>query len=343
MANTFDDQQIKELYAQKLAAETEKINADYLDADKKINEEKLKAQQTTDANLNRTAVEAQKADMNRQEMYNAYGLSSGARAQARLASENQTRSDMATLRQQLQDTEAALERERTLLGEQYASAIRQAQQQNDLALTQALYDAAQKEDDRIREDQRIANQNAWQAEQNQLDRDHQAAQNQAGWEFSASEAQKEREHQATQSQNQYNWQATENEKNRTYDQDQQEKADQKEKEEKDLLLMLEAAQALGEEYGDYSLYAQLAGLSPEQVGDVTKTPYETKETKRFQNGIVDKATFDKFERGLNFNGKNYTNYDDYVAAKLEYWAEGYTGYRPTELEVQYLANYYGIK
>lgn len=151
MAKTYDDEvkNINSMYDNNLALANEQLTADYMAADKKIDEEKLKAQQATDANLNRTAVEAQKADMSREELYNAYGLSSGARAQARLASENRARSDMATLREQLQDTEATLERERTSLSEQYASAIRQAQQANDLAKAQALYEAAQREDERI--------------------------------------------------------------------------------------------------------------------------------------------------------------------------------------------------
>lgn len=229
MATTYDDKQLKDLYAKNLAAQTEQIEADYLEADKKINEEKLKAQKLTDENLNRTAVEAQKAAINQAELHNAYGLSSGARAQARLASENQTRSDMATLRQQLQDTEAAAERERTLLSDQYASAIRQAQQQNDLALAQALYDAAQKEEERIN----------------------------------------------TQKLNDTNW-------------ERQQELNKIEAEEKDLERKMQAALVIAEETGDYSLYAQLAGLTNEDVVVPEPKPGTTglsEEAKMFLKGL----------------------------------------------------------
>ena len=276
------DEQIKDQYEKQLGLQKEQIQADYLEADKKINEEKLKAQKLTDENLNRTAVEAQKADMNREELHNAYGLSSGARAQARLASENQTRSDMATLRQQLQDTDAALERERTLLGEQYASAIRQAQQQNDLALTQALYDAAQKEEDRIN----------------------------------------------TQKLNDTNW-------------ERQQELNKIEAENKAYQTKLEAALKLAEETGNYSLYAHLAGLSPSQIAAYTGNGGVTN-VDRFKRGIVDETTFNKYERGLDFNGKNYRDYKSYVKAKIDAWSDGADGYEPTDEEIRQVLTYYGF-
>lgn len=285
MATTYDDKQIKDLYAKNLAAQTEQIEADYLEADKKINEEKLKAQKLTDENLNRTAVEAQKADMNREELHNAYGLSSGARAQARLASENQTRSDMATLRQQLQDTEAAAERERTLLSDQYASAIRQAQQQNDLALAQALYDAAQKEEDRIN----------------------------------------------TQKLNDTNW-------------ERQQELNKIEAENKAYQTKLEAALKLAEENDTWEEYAKLAGLTYRELSALTNGAgiQPITNVDRFKRGIVDETTFNKYERGLDFNGKNYRDYKSYVKAKIDAWSDGADGYEPTAEEIEQVLTYYGF-
>ena len=86
MSTTED--QIKKLYSSQLASQKEQLQQDYLRADAEYAAEKEKAQKTTDANLTRTAVEAQKSAVNTAELHNAYGLSSGARAQARLAQEN---------------------------------------------------------------------------------------------------------------------------------------------------------------------------------------------------------------------------------------------------------------
>lgn len=112
--------------------------------------------QNTDAALNRTAVEAQKANMNYNEVQNAYGLSSGAMAQARLARDNTTAQNMTLLRRQQQENDAELERQRVLLGKQYQGAIAKAQADNDFARAQALYQQAQKDEANLRADQQNA-------------------------------------------------------------------------------------------------------------------------------------------------------------------------------------------
>jgi hypothetical protein len=104
------------------------------------------AQKQTDANLTRTYVEAAKAQKNYDEVQNAYGLTSGAMAQARLAQDNQLQADLTALRAQQQNVDAGLEREKALLQQQYAAAIRQAQAENDMAKAQALYDAAKQDE-----------------------------------------------------------------------------------------------------------------------------------------------------------------------------------------------------
>ena len=140
------EEQIKKMYESQLATRKEQLDTDYAQALSDLDAQQQKNQKATDANLNRTAVEAQKAAVNHAELQNAYGLSSGARAQARLAQENQLQADMTAIRTAQQNADADMERQRSLMAQEYASAIRQAQADNDLALAQALYENARQEE-----------------------------------------------------------------------------------------------------------------------------------------------------------------------------------------------------
>jgi len=154
MSTTED--QIKKMYSSQLASQQEQLKQGYLQADAEYAAEKEKAQKITDANLTRTAVEAQKAAVNNAELHNAYGLSSGTRAQARLAQENQLQADLTALRMQQQELDTDVERQHTLLSQQYQSAIREAQAENDLAKAQALYEEAQRQQDALLAQQQAA-------------------------------------------------------------------------------------------------------------------------------------------------------------------------------------------
>lgn len=106
-------------------------------------------QQNTDANLNRTYVESAQQKKGFNEIQNAQGLSSGAMAQANLARDTQLQQDLTTLRAAQQSADADIERQRNLLGQQYASAIQQAAAANDLERVKALYQAAKDEEDKL--------------------------------------------------------------------------------------------------------------------------------------------------------------------------------------------------
>ena len=147
---------IEKIYEAQLAAQKEQLKQDYTVADSDLTHQKQLNQSATDANLTRTAVESQKAAVNNAELHNAYGLSSGTRAQARLAQENQLQADLTALRAAQQQSDAEIERQRGILSQEYASAIRQAQAENDLAKAEALYQQAQKEQAAILERQRAA-------------------------------------------------------------------------------------------------------------------------------------------------------------------------------------------
>lgn len=135
---------INELYDAALAGQKEALTQNYQSTLTQLEDQQLKNQAATDKALTQTAVESQKAGMNWNEVQTAYGLSSGANAQASLARENQRAANMTALRAQQNEADLAIERERQLLGQKYQSAILQAQKENDSARAQALYQEAQR-------------------------------------------------------------------------------------------------------------------------------------------------------------------------------------------------------
>lgn len=110
-----------------------------------LNTEQNRVQQQTQDNVNRTQVEAQTA----QSKYNGPRLSYGGSQQAALSRENALQANTGSLRQQQNDAAMEIERQRQLLASQFSTAIKQAQEENDMAKAQQLYDAAKAEDEKL--------------------------------------------------------------------------------------------------------------------------------------------------------------------------------------------------
>ena len=144
---------INQMYDASLAGQKTQLeqSRDQGMADLQAEQERLQKQ--TDANLNRTYVEAARDQKNYAEVQNAYGLTSGAMAQARLAQDNQLEADLTALRGAQANIDANIEREKTMLSQQYMAAIAQAQADNDLKRAQALYDQAKRDEDALRQNQ----------------------------------------------------------------------------------------------------------------------------------------------------------------------------------------------
>lgn len=140
---------INEMYDSALASEKAALDQSYAQDTANLDAEQEKARKQSDANLTRTYVEAAKAQKSYNEVQNAYGLTSGAMAQARLAQDNQLQGDLTAIRTAQQDIDAGIERERSTLAQQYSAAIQQAQANNDLQRAQALFEAAQAEEARL--------------------------------------------------------------------------------------------------------------------------------------------------------------------------------------------------
>lgn len=151
-----NEEQIKKMYESQLNSQKEQLTTDYQNAISELDTQKKKNQKVTDENLNRTAVEAQKAAVSNEEYYNASGLSSGAKAQARLSQENQALANMTAIRTAQQEADAQVERSRGLLAKEYESAIRKAQANNDLELAKALYEEAQRKEEQLRAEREAA-------------------------------------------------------------------------------------------------------------------------------------------------------------------------------------------
>lgn len=148
-----NEELITQMYDKALASQTAQLEQNYNQGVADLQAEQERLQQQTDANLNRTYVEAARDQRNYAEVQNAYGLSSGAMAQARLAQDNQLEADLTALRNAQTTIDANIERERTTLSQQYAAAIAQAQADNDLQKAQALYQDAKEQDALLRQNQ----------------------------------------------------------------------------------------------------------------------------------------------------------------------------------------------
>lgn len=136
------DELLKQMYDSNLASQKAALQSDYDAALADLDAQKAAAQKQTEHNVRLTKTEADRSAVNAAEYYEAAGLSSGAKAQARVAQDNQLLADLTAIRAAQQQGDINIERQRGLLGQQYAAAIRQAQAENDMAKAQALYEQA---------------------------------------------------------------------------------------------------------------------------------------------------------------------------------------------------------
>lgn len=139
-------QMLQGAYNSALEAQKSSLEADYNKAIADLGQQKENNQKATDANLTRTSVEAQRARNNYAETANAYGLTSGAAAQARLAQNNDELRNLTTIRATQQEQDAQIERQRGILSDQYAAALRQAQANNDYNLAMQIYEDAKQQE-----------------------------------------------------------------------------------------------------------------------------------------------------------------------------------------------------
>lgn len=150
------DELLKQMYDSNLASQKAALQSDYDAALADLDAQKAAAQKQTEHNIRLTKTEADRSAVNAAEYYEAAGLSSGAKAQARVAQDNQLLADLTAIRAAQQQGDIDIERQRGLLGQQFAAAIRQAQAENDMAKAQALYEQAKEAEANLLAQQREA-------------------------------------------------------------------------------------------------------------------------------------------------------------------------------------------
>lgn len=140
---------IRQMYAQQLAANKAQLESDYNQNVSNLDSEASKIGANYYEQRRQTQANADRSQANYNEMANASGLNSGTGSQAQLARSNQLQSDLTTLGNAEAQNRAEIERQRTLLGQQYQNAIQKAQAENNMELAQKLYQEAARVDESI--------------------------------------------------------------------------------------------------------------------------------------------------------------------------------------------------
>jgi hypothetical protein len=146
---------IKQMYDAALQAQLENLKASYNQNISELDSSVGKVDDAyTEQKRQTTGTSAQQA-ANWRELANAYGLNSGAIGQAALAQNNQLQSNLNTLESAQASAQAEIERQRTLLGQQYQLQINQAIAENNMSKAEMLYQEAVRADEALREQQQF--------------------------------------------------------------------------------------------------------------------------------------------------------------------------------------------
>lgn len=140
---------IRQMYEQQLAANKAQLESDYNQNVSNLAGEESKIGSNYYEQRRQTQSNSDRAQANYNEVANASGLNTGTRGQAQLARSNQLQSDLTTLNNAEAQNRAEIERQRTLLGQQYQNAIQKAQAENNMELAQRLYQEAVRVDESV--------------------------------------------------------------------------------------------------------------------------------------------------------------------------------------------------
>lgn len=137
-----EDQYINKLYDNVIDKQKDLLKDNQNAAATELDALKESVQQQTNTNLGRVNVEAQRL----QQAYKAPNTSLSVQQQIALAMDNQKKKNVTAMRTVQSEADAEIDRQRKLLGDQYAAAIKKAQADNDMVRAQQLYEAAKQED-----------------------------------------------------------------------------------------------------------------------------------------------------------------------------------------------------
>lgn len=144
-----EEEYINKLYDSAKEDQNKVLQDSYNQTNQQISNSQDSSQKLTQAYLDRTKVESPGASTY-VPMANS-GKTAGYQSQANLSFGNQQQQNMTQLNQQQQAADAEYERIRQLRAEQYSTAIKKAQADNDMNRAQMLYEAAKAEEEQLRQ------------------------------------------------------------------------------------------------------------------------------------------------------------------------------------------------
>lgn len=136
---------INKLYDSNTDTTKKLLQENYTQNNGLLDSEKQSVADQTQTNIDRTNVEAKQS----QNAYTGPKQTLGASAQESLSRGNALQKNTTSLNQKQVEADAEIERQRQLLGSQYAAAIKKAQADNDMERAQQLYDAAKDEEEKL--------------------------------------------------------------------------------------------------------------------------------------------------------------------------------------------------
>jgi hypothetical protein len=165
MGSTWDsvlkyEDDINSIYDAQAQAELAGLESAYLENVSDIDAQQKKQQEKTDEALTDTYVNALRSARNEAETSTAYGRSSGTAAQARLARDNELRQELTDLRSAQADADANFGMEEVDAMRSYRDQIAKAEQEREKARVDALYTAAEQEEQNNLSVQELAAQQA---------------------------------------------------------------------------------------------------------------------------------------------------------------------------------------
>ncbi len=152
--STYEDY-INRLHDAALQAQLEKLEAAYAENLSELDSGEAEVEDTYTEQKRQTTGEAEKQAANWRELANAYGLNSGAIGQAALAQGNQLQSSLHVLESAQAAAQAEIQRQRTLLQQEYESQIAEALAENELSRAEMLYEEAVRAEEALREQEQF--------------------------------------------------------------------------------------------------------------------------------------------------------------------------------------------
>lgn len=140
-----EDKYINKLYDSMIGKQKDVLTENQNTASGELDALNQNVQQQVNTNLGRADVEAQKVQQN----FKAPNVSASTQQQIALAMDNQKKKNATNIRTEQEQADAEIERQRQLIGQQYAAAIQKAQADNDMLRAQQLYEAAKQEENQL--------------------------------------------------------------------------------------------------------------------------------------------------------------------------------------------------